>query len=155
MLNHAGRLIPNLFILGNPKAGSTFLFHCLSSGIFNPNQICGADSANWKACSNRSYLLTTLGTKKECVAQLHPPIHTRASLLGSCVRFNFWGGPGWGWGWDWYVGPPAPLALWESRRGPPERFYNGLERVQPPFEAPSTRSPFPLLPPPRVLIALG
>ena len=86
------RLIPNLFLLGNPKSGSTFLFSCLRSGPFDPNLLRGPYHASrWK---DGAYLVTALGTKKE---------------------FNFWGGPGWSWGWDWYVGPPVPLSHWEWR----------------------------------------
>ena len=85
-----GRIIPSLFLLGNPKSGSTFLFSCLRAGPFDPNLVRGPYSANrWR---EGAYVLTTLGTKKE---------------------FNFFGGVGWRWGWDWYVGPPAPLSSWE------------------------------------------
>ena len=82
------RLIPTLFILGSPKAGSTFLFSCLRAGPFDPNLVRGARES-WR---DGGYLLTALGTKKE---------------------FNFWGGPGWRWGWEWYVGPRVSLTAWE------------------------------------------
>ena len=85
----ASRGWPNLYLLGNPKSGSTFLFNCLRAGPFDPNLLHGRDSASW---AGRPYLLTTLGSKKE---------------------FNFWGGPGWRWGWEWYLGPAAPMRLWE------------------------------------------
>ena len=85
------RLILNLFLLGNPKSGSTFLFSCLRSGPFDSNLRGPYHASRWK---DGAYLVTALGTKKE---------------------FNFWGGPGWSWGWDWYVGPPVPLSHWEWR----------------------------------------
>ena len=57
------RLLPNLFLLGNPKAGSTFLFSCLRAGPFDPNLLLGRyDAARWR---QGTYLLTTLGPKKE------------------------------------------------------------------------------------------
>ena len=85
------RLTPNLFILGNPKAGSTFLFACLRAGPFDPNLLRGRfDAARWRA---GAYVVTALGPKKE---------------------FNFWGdAKSANWGWEWYVGPPAPLSSWE------------------------------------------
>ena len=61
----SSRLLPNLLLLGNPKAGSTFLFNCLRAGPFDPNALCGPDASRWREC-DRSYLLTTLGAKKEC-----------------------------------------------------------------------------------------
>ena len=82
------RRLPNLFLLGNPKAGSTFLFSCLRAGPFDPNVLHGHfDAARWR---DGTHLLTTLGPKKE---------------------FNFWGQSA--WGMDWYVGPAAPLSAWE------------------------------------------
>jgi len=44
--------------------------------------------------AGRSYLLTTLGAKKE---------------------FNYWGGPAWNWGLKWYTGASIPLVAWEWR----------------------------------------
>lgn len=82
------RRLPNFFILGNPKSGSTFLFSCLRAGPFDPNLL-HPQLSEWRT---GSYLLTTLGTKKE---------------------FNFWGGPGWSYGWEWYAGVPAPLSAWQ------------------------------------------
>ena len=68
----ADRLLPNLFLLGNPKSGSTFLFGCLRSS-FAPNLVCSAAAMPaWRTCEH-SYVLTALGSKKE---------------------FNFWGSTG-------------------------------------------------------------
>lgn len=44
------RLIPTLIFIGNPKCGSTFLWDCVRSGIFDPSNICGKDSAGWRTC---------------------------------------------------------------------------------------------------------
>lgn len=84
----ATRRLPNLFILGNPKSGSTFLFSCLRSGPFDPN-VLHSSYAQWR---DGTHLLTTLGSKKE---------------------FNFWGGPSWSYGWEWYAGAPASLSAWQ------------------------------------------
>ena len=85
------RLLPNLFLLGNPKSGSTFLFGCLR-GAFDPNLVCGATAQPaWRACRD-AYVLTALGSKKE---------------------FNFWGSTGRRWGLEWYAGPSLPLSAWE------------------------------------------
>ena len=87
----ADRLLPNLFLLGNPKSGSTFLFGCLRSS-FAPNLVCGATALPaWRTCEH-SYVLTALGSKKE---------------------FNFWGSTGRRWGLEWYAGPSLPLSAWE------------------------------------------
>jgi hypothetical protein len=83
------RRLPNLFLLGNPKSGSTFLFSCLRAGPFDPNLLLGQSATHWR---EGRYLLTTLGTKKE---------------------FNFWGGPSWDYGLSWYAGAPVPLSAWE------------------------------------------
>ena len=92
------RLLPNLFLLGNPKSGSTFLFGCLR-GAFDPNLLCGPQAQpGWRSCEH-AHVLTTLGSKKE---------------------FNFWGGAGWHWGWDWYAGPSLPLRQWEWREQRPK-----------------------------------
>ena len=94
MAESTPRLWPNLYILGNPKSGSTFFFSCLRAGPFDPNLIHGTDATAWPR--DGSYLLTTLGTKKE---------------------FNYWGGPGSRWGWEWYLGAPAPITAWEWTGG--------------------------------------
>ena len=87
----ADRLLPNLFLLGNPKSGSTFLFGCLRSS-FAPNLVCGTTALPaWRTCEH-SYVLTALGSKKE---------------------FNFWGSTGRRWGLEWYAGPSLPLSAWE------------------------------------------
>ena len=87
----SSRLLPNLFLLGNPKSGSTFLFGCLRSS-FAPNLVCGATALPaWRTCEH-SYVLTALGSKKE---------------------FNFWGSTGQRWGLEWYAGPSLPLSAWE------------------------------------------
>ena len=87
----SSRLLPNLFLLGNPKSGSTFLFGCLRSS-FAPNLVCGATALPaWRTCQH-SYVLTALGSKKE---------------------FNFWGSTGQRWGLEWYAGPSLPLSAWE------------------------------------------
>ena len=86
----ADRLLPNLFLLGNPKSGSTALFGCLRSS-FAPTLVCGATAQAWRTCEH-SYVLTALGSKKE---------------------FNFWGSTGRRWGPDWYAGPSLPLSAWE------------------------------------------
>ena len=119
----SGRLWPKLFLLGNPKSGSTFLFSCLRSGPFDPNLLYGTRSSEW---GKGAYLLTTLGTKKE---------------------FNFFGGPGYSWGWEWYMGVDAPLSAWEwtdehttvggsprrrrgeNGNGEPSAFVDGLCRM--------------------------
>ena len=85
------RLTPNLFLLGCPKSGSTFLFSCLRAGPFDPNLVCGG-TVSWRSCAGRRFVLTTLGAKKE---------------------FNYWGSTGWKWGLDWYTGVRAPIDLWE------------------------------------------
>lgn len=57
------RFVPNLFLAGNPKTGSTFLFSCLRAGPFDPNVLNGPfDAERWR---RGAYLLTTLGAKKE------------------------------------------------------------------------------------------
>ena len=87
----SSRLLPNLFLLGNPKSGSTFLFGCLRSS-FAPNLVCSATALPaWRTCEH-SYVLTALGSKKE---------------------FNFWGSTGQRWGLEWYAGPSLPLSAWE------------------------------------------
>ena len=100
------QLIPNVLLLGNPKAGSTFLFSCLRSGPFDPNLLRGPyDAQRWRS---GSYLLTTLGPKKE---------------------FNYWGVPQTTrWGWDWYLGVPAPLSAWEWTSNVPAEAGDGARR---------------------------
>lgn len=90
------RLIPTLVFIGNPKCGSTFLWDCVRSGIFDPSNVCGRDSSTWRTCARR-HLITAFGPRKE---------------------FNFYDRHFYlGHGWGWYVGPEIPIASWE-RTGP-------------------------------------
>mmetsp|Transcript_48922 Transcript_48922/g.156650 ORF Transcript_48922/g.156650 Transcript_48922/m.156650 type:complete len:131 (+) Transcript_48922:142-534(+) len=62
----AHRLWPNAFILGAPKAGTTFLANCLEhSKVFHPTYACGEDVQNWRDCNGRAYLINNVARTKE------------------------------------------------------------------------------------------
>ena len=90
-------LLPTLHIIGNPKSGSTALFHCLRAGGFDADRVCGRNSSTWRSC-RAAALFTALGAKKE---------------------FNFYGGASWPWGERWYEGLRGlSVRLWERAPTP-------------------------------------